>query len=360
MSRVVLDGGMFKDVDTYLLGALALAATTGTAFEMEGVGRIAGKVGVTPLHLTALRALATLCDAEVTGDAVSAKYVRFAPTRPPRAQELTIDMGAVTGRPSPEPVTPLIEALIPALVRAGEETLIRLRGVNASPHAPSAFWLRETLAPMLPWAGINVAVEIERWGWYPDGGGETTLLVEGDWTGESQGALTWQERGDAVGLWSLAALSPRMDKRIGQQMVVALEKALGQEPIRSFEIEVAHVRSPGPGSGLFLAFQFEHVAAGFEAISYRGMPPSQVVTDAVAAMSHYFWSDAAFEPELARAMMIPLAFAGQAANYTTSELTPAMTVLEFLIPHFLPVTVTVSSHPAGGRIVISPVSLAEM
>jgi RNA 3'-terminal phosphate cyclase (ATP) len=358
MNRVVLDGGKFKDVDTYLLGALALSAATGRAFEMEEVGRSAGKVGVTPLHLTALRALAALCDAEVTGDAVSAKRVTFAPTRPPQARELTIDMGEVTGRPSPEPVTPLIEALIPVLACAEQDALIRLRGVNASPHAPSAFWLRETLAPMLNWAGMNVAIEIERWGWHPDGGGETTLLVEGGWTGETQGTLAWTERGDVVGLWAVAALSPRLDERTGQQMVVALEKALEQEPIQSVEIEIARVRSPGPGSGLFLSLQFEHVSAGFEAISHRGMSAAQLVTDATAAMSSYFWTDAAFEPELARAMMIPLALGGQIASYTTSEITPAMQVLEFLLPHFLPVNVTVSKHPVGGQIEIGPANPA--
>ncbi len=355
MTLISLDGSQFNDVDTLLLGALSLSAATGQPFEMKEVGKIASTPGVTPLHLTVMRALARLCGAEMKGEAVSAKTVRFTPKHAPQARDFVVDTGETTGRPLTAPVTPLMEALIPALAAADGDTLVRLRGVNASPFSPSAFWVRETLAPMLAWLGMEVAVEIEKWGWHPEGGGETTLVVEGGWLKtQARGSLVWEERGDLVGLWAVAALSPRLEERAGQQMVSTLQKELAREPFEAMQIEVRRVRSPGPGSGLFLALQFEQVTAGFEAVSHRGMSAEQVVQDATSVMSQYFWSDAALSAELGRALMIPLALTGQPASFTTNELTPAMRVLEYLIPQFLPVTVSLSKHPAGGQVQIQP------
>lgn len=351
---IELDGGTYSNIDLYLLAALTLSAVTGQPFEMQQVGLRAKSLGLTPFHLTAIQAIGSLCSAEVKGDLMQSKTLRFTPREAPRAGKMLIDTGAITGRPSPASVVPLIEALIPVLASAKADSLIELRGANTTPFNPSAFWVRETLAPMLHWAGINMGVEIEKWGWYPDGGGMTTLLVEKKAAQAKGGRLSWKEHGDLVALWVLIALSPRLKESIGQQMEQAFKKAVATDRLPVMEIELQRVRSPGPGSGLFMALEFEHVTAGFEAINYRGMSGEQVAQDAVAAMSHYYWSDCAFEPELARALMIPLALTGRESRLTTSDLTSPMYMLADIIPHFLPITITLTPHHSSGELIIQP------
>lgn len=349
-----LDGAQFTDSDTFLLGALTLSAVTGQPFEMVNVGKHASPAGVTPFHLTAMRALGALCGAEMKGEAVRARAISFRPTHPPVGLDLKVDPGEATGRPSPAPVVPLIQAMIPVLARAGRAALVRFRGSNASPFAPSAFWLRESLAPMLHWAGIEIGVEIERWGWHPEGGGETTLLVESLPSEGPRARLTWEERGDPVALWAVVALSPRMDEEMGEQIAREFQRAITEMPLGHIEIELRRVRSPGPGNGLFVTMQYEHGTAGFEAISHRGMGPTALVQEVVTPLTRYFWSDAAFEPTLATALMLPLALSGHEATLTTSAFTPPMRIFETLIPRFLPVTVSLVSHPSGGQIHIRP------
>ena len=168
------------------------------------------------------------------------------------------------------------------------------------------------------------------------------------------GKLMWSHRGDLVALSAVVMLSHRMNKRIGEQMVQAFQKAVVAERLGATDVEIRRVSSSGPGSGLFIAAEFEHVTAGFEGISYQGMSAAQVAQEAVSAMSYYFWSEAAFDPELARALMIPFALSTQHIVCTTSELTRSMRVLEELIPHFLPVQVKLSKHAYGGQIEIRP------
>lgn len=356
---ITLNGGQFSDIDGYFLNALALSAATGKAFEMKDVGQLARPSGVKPLHVTAMRAIGSLCDAVVEGDVVRASEVRFVPRGKPigeqasRARDIVIDTSQMTGRPSPASVVPLVEALMAVLIGADGDSFIRLHGVNASPFSPSAFWLRETLVPMLCWLGFEVAVEVDKWGWFPEGGGEMTLLVEGRRSKARDGRLIWQERGDLVALWAVVTVSSRLNKRIGEQMVSGFTKAVAADRLDSMEVEIRRVNSPGPGSGLFVAMEFEHVTAGFEEVTYRGKSATQVAQEVASTMSYYFWSQAAFEPELARALMIPLALSGQNATFTTSELTRPMGILEELIPHFLPVTVRLTKHAYGGQIEIT-------
>ena len=350
---ITLNGGKFSDIDTYLLNALALSSATGKAFKMKDLGKMSRPAGVRPFHVTAMRAMGGLCEAKVKGEIIQSKEVRFVPTQAPRAGDLVIDTGEATGCPSPASVVPLVEALIATLVGADADSLIRLRGVNATPFSPSAFWLRETLAPMLSLLGFEAAVEIDKWGWFPDGGGEITLVVEGKSNQRQGGQLIWEDRGDLLTLWTVVALSSRLTG-IGEQMVSAFKKATAADRLDKMEVEIKRVQSTGPGSGLFMAMEFEHVTAGFEGISYRGMSAAEVAEEAASTMSYYYWSKAAFEPELARALMIPFALSGQDITCTTSELTAPMRILEDLIPRFLPVTVKLTKHAYGGQIQISP------
>ncbi len=166
------------------------------------------------------------------------------------------------------------------------------------------------------------------------------------------------EHGDLVALWVLIALSPRLKESIGQQMVNAFKKAVVTDRLPVLALDLQRVRSPGPGSGLFMVLEFEHVTAGFEAINYRGMSAQQVAQDAAAAMSHYYWSDRAFEPELARALMIPLALTGRESRFTTCELTTPMYILADIIPRFLPIKITLTPHRSGGELIMQPIARA--
>ncbi len=349
-----LNGGQFSDVNTYLLSTLALSAATGQAFDMTDIGKLNRPLGLTPFHLTAIKAMAGICQAQVKGNIVRSQRLSFIPTHSARASDVVIDTSEVTGRSSSASVAPLAEALISALSGATDDSFIRLRGVNTSPFGTSTFWLRETLIPMLSHLGIGAAVEIEQVGWFPDGGGEMTLIVErASKNKRQQKRIMWDHRGDLVTLWAVVMLSSRMNEKIGDQMVRAFNKAISADRLEHTEVEIRRVSSSGPGSGLFLAAEFEHVTAGFEGISYQGMSAAQVAQEAASAMSYYFWSEAAFEPELARALMIPFALSGQHIICTTSELTRSMRVLEELIPYFLPVKVNLTKHSYGGQIEIS-------
>src|SRR5690606_4050127 len=72
--------------------SLTLAALTGQAARLTGIRAGRSKPGLAPQHLTAVRAAAQVCAAEVRGDKLRSTQLTFAPGAPPIASDLTIDV----------------------------------------------------------------------------------------------------------------------------------------------------------------------------------------------------------------------------------------------------------------------------
>ena len=349
------DGSQFKDADGLLLGALTLSAITGEPFEIDDIGRGSGTVGVTPFHLSALRTMARLCHAEFRGDAVRAKRIRFAPSRLPEAGDYVLDTGDATGRPMSMSVTPLIEMLVTALSVADGESLVTVRGTNVHPDTPSAFWLRETFLPTLEQAGYASGVEIERWGWYPDGGGECVLSISPRDTSEKT-PLRWTQRGNIQHIWVTAALSTRMEERQGQTMVDRFVRGLEHDRAlrATVETDIVRVRSMGAGSGLFVTIQTQGGVAGFEAVGDGTTQPATLAERCVNLVNDYLMSDAVFDPHTARALWLPLAVTKRAISMTTPRITGMHNLLESLTPRFLPLFCVIQRRIEGSSIELVP------
>jgi RNA 3'-terminal phosphate cyclase (ATP) len=350
-----LDGSKFRDADALLLSALTLSAVTGEPFEIDDIGRGSGSGGVTPFHITALRTIGTLVRAEVKGESVRARRVRFTPTTAPRAGDFIIDTADSTGRPSPVAVTPLIEALQTVLSTAEGDSLITIRGVNAHPLSQSVFWMRETLNPVLNMVGYNTGVEIERWGWYPDGGGECTLSVTPR-DDEDTSPLRWEQRGKLKTIWVTAALSSRMEEAIGQKMIDQFLREVAFDKIERSHIEtdIVRVRSGGSGYGLFITMETDTAVAGFEAVGDGNTLPVHLAERCAKATTHYLTSTAVLDGEVARALLIPLALTQRAVSLTTPTLTAAHDLLEQLIPQFLPVFCAMQNRQTARSIELVP------
>jgi RNA 3'-terminal phosphate cyclase (ATP) len=348
-----LDGSKFRDADALLLTALTLSAVTGEPFEIEEIGR--GSGGVTPFHITALRAIGTTVRAEVKGESVRARRVRFTPTTAPRAGDYVVDTGDATGRPSPVSVTPLIEALQTVLSHAEGDSLVTVRGVNAHPMTQSVFWMREILNPVLSSVGYNGGVEIERWGWYPDGGGECTLSVT-PYEAEDDTPLRWEKRGNLQTIWVTAVLSSRMEEAIGQKMIDQFLREVAFDKIERSHIEtdIVRVRSSGAGCGVFVTMETDNTVAGFEAVGDGNTLPVHLAERSAKATTHYLTSTAVLDGEVARALLIPLALTNRPVSITTPALTAAHDLLEQLIPQFLPIFCATQNHQTARSIELVP------
>ena len=76
--------------------ALSLAVARGRSVALTGIRAHRPRPGLQPQHLAVVRALATVSDAEVTGDQLDSTELTFAP-RQLRGGSYRFDVGAVKG-----------------------------------------------------------------------------------------------------------------------------------------------------------------------------------------------------------------------------------------------------------------------
>lgn len=125
--RTVVTGAM-QDIDAshgegggqVLRTALALSVAFGQPVTLRHIRERRPRPGLQPQHLTVVRALAAISEAEVVGDALDSTEVAFSP-RTLRGGDYRFDIGAIRG--SAGSVSLLLQALLLPLSLAADEAV---------------------------------------------------------------------------------------------------------------------------------------------------------------------------------------------------------------------------------------------
>ena len=170
-----LDGSYGEGGGQILRTALSLSAWLGQPVRIDHLRAGRPKPGLRPQHLTAVRALAQITRAEVTGVELNSQELTFRP-RAPQAGHYLFDVAERAG--SAGSVTLIAQALLPPLLRAAGSSTLTLRGGTQVPWSPPAHYLFQVFLPALAQLGAEVKMTLERWGWYPRGGGEARWEIK--------------------------------------------------------------------------------------------------------------------------------------------------------------------------------------
>ena len=146
----------------------------GVPVSVTGIRQRRPKPGLRPQHLTVVRALAAISDAEVEGDALDSTELAFVP-RALRGGTYTFDVGAIRG--SAGSVSLLFQALLLPLAFAPTGSRLTLIGGTHVPWSPPVHYLTEVFLPALGQIGVEARLALTRWGWYPAGGGAVEATI---------------------------------------------------------------------------------------------------------------------------------------------------------------------------------------
>ncbi len=357
LSLVVLDGSYGEGGGQILRSALALSALTGRPVRVENIRARRPNPGLQAQHLSAVRAAAMLCRAQVQGAALGATTLTFTPQSPPILGTYTIDVGAARAGGSAGAVTLILQAILLPLAYAPGTSQVTLRGGTHVPWSPPFHYVRDVLLPCLSQMGVRAEVHLERWGWYPVGGGEIRLEVHGPLPGDGfyrLSPLTLDQRGPLRRLWGWAAVS-NLPLEIAKRMAGRANRLLREAGLPD-EVEAIQVESPGPGAGIFLIAEYAHIRAGASAYGKKGVPAERVAEEAVAELLAFHRSDAAVDPHLADQLILPLALAPGASRFTTSRITSHLLTSIWVACHFVGDRFEVIGEEGGpGEVRVRPV-----
>jgi RNA 3'-terminal phosphate cyclase (ATP) len=196
---------------------------------------------------------------------------------------------------------------------------IILEGGTHNYRAPSFEFLAKAYLPLLNRMSVQVTAEIQRYGFYPAGGGRFTVTVEPT---KSLTGFDLVERGADTERHATALVS-RLPEHIGQR---ELDYVAGKTnwPADSFQLHVL-TDTVGPGNALILEVHSRHVTEVFMGIGRRGIPAEDVAEEAFEEMRVYLESGVPVGTHLADQLMLPLGIAawqtGHGGRFRTLPLT---------------------------------------
>ncbi|WP_296951399.1 RNA 3'-terminal phosphate cyclase [uncultured Massilia sp.] len=318
-----LDGAVGEGGGQILRSALTLAMVTGRPFRIRCIRANRPKPGLMRQHLVAVQAAAGICGATVDGAALGSQELAFRPG-PVTGGDYRFAIGSAGS------CTLVLQTVLPALLTASQPSTLRLVGGTHNPMAPPVQFLQRAWLPRLAEMGARIDLRLERFGFYPAGGGIVEAHVAPCARLEPR---TWTTRGERRG-GRAEAFVAGVPERVARRELECVGQAMNwsADQLQACVLPAEQ----GPGNALVLTLDYEHVSEVFTAFGEKAVSSEQVARQAVQRARQYQASQAAFAEYLADQLMLPLALAG-GGGFTMDEVSMHARTNAGVIELFLPV-----------------------
>lgn len=301
---IVIDGSRGEGGGQILRSALALSILTRTAFRMERIRAGREKPGLLRQHLTAVRAAQEVSSADVSGAELGSRELTFKP-RTVQGKEARFDIGSAGS------TTLVLQAVLPALLRATTPSTLTIEGGTHNPASPSYEFLSRSFVPLLARMGAKVDLTLERPGFYPAGGGILRCHVEPS----ALGVLELEERGPLVRRRAIAIVSGMPPAVAERELRVARDRlGLSRDEVEKQEVSADR----GPGNAFLVIQEFANVTIVSSGFGGRGVRAEEVAEQAIGPALRFLETKAALCEHLADQLLLPMAM-GRGGIFTTTE-----------------------------------------
>ncbi|RPI64873.1 MAG: RNA 3'-terminal phosphate cyclase, partial [Lysobacterales bacterium] len=314
--------------------ALALSVCLRRPFRIVNIRARRPKPGLRPQHLAAVRAATEISGAHVEGATIGAKMLTFEPG--------AINAGAHRFAIGTAGSTMLVlQTVLPALLTASAASDLRLEGGTHNPRAPTFECLARAYLPLIRRMGPRIAIELERAGFEPAGGGVVQVRIE---PAPRLDPLHLETRGALLRVAAEVLLS-KLPAHIAEREAAALASELD---IEAESVRIRSIDGPGPGNVVSVLVESEHVTEVFAEFGRRGVPAERVAQRAALVAKRYLASDAPVGVHLADQLLLPLALAGSGSFVTLPPSAHTRTNID-VIQAFLPVAIRCAALDETGR-----------
>jgi RNA 3'-terminal phosphate cyclase (GTP) len=322
---IEIDGAFGEGGGQIVRSACALSVLTRKPCHIFHIRQARREPGLRPQHMLAVNTLAELSGGSVEGGGVGSQELIFRPGNAvPGDTQVTIATAAS--------VTLIAQCLIPALLSRHKSARIGLRGgATDTAFSPPLDYFRYVFLWFLKRLGIGVNVELTRRGYYPKGGAEVTIQIEG---GEL-GIIGAEERGSLkeVRIISSAASILKARKVAERQAGEALRllRPLGL-PLRA---AIDYSSCLSAGSALCIVAYFDQTAIGANSLGARGKFAEEVGLEAAELFGAELNSTGCLDRHMADQILPYMAMAGRGGRVTVTEVTGHCRTNMWVIEKFL-------------------------
>jgi RNA 3'-terminal phosphate cyclase (ATP) len=330
---ITIDGAFGEGGGQIIRTSCALSLVTGKPFRIYNVRARRAKPGLQRQHLTAVMSAAEIGGAQVDGAAVGSGEFTFVPGKVSPG-DYTFSIGTAGS------TTLVLQTVLPPLMSASAPSYLTLEGGTHNVHAPPFEFLQKSFLPLVNRTGPHVSIELERYGFYPPGGGRFHVTIE---PGASRNRIDLNERGEIRGLRA-RALVVKLSPSIGERELGVIKEMLGWDD-EHLQLETS-TNAFSPGNVLTIEIESEQLIEVFTGIGERGVRAETIAERVVREVQQYLAVDAPVGEHLADQLLIPLVLAG-GGSYLTGPLSLHTTTNIEVIKKFLSVEITTTD--LGGQ-----------
>ncbi len=317
---ITINGSAGEGGGQVLRTALGLSLTTGIPFKIDDIRGKRRKPGLMRQHLTAVRAAKKIGQAKVEGDTLKSGALSFAPTaiRPGKYHFAIGTAGSCTL---------VLQAILPPLLVADDESNITIEGGTHNPMAPSFDFLASTFLPQLEKMGVNIKAELIRPGFFPAGGGKIRLQV------------TPPKKLQPIELTSMdfshfavKAVCAELPGHIGIRELKKVQKRLRLEKPG----EMVQLDKYGPGNVVTIQAHSANITETFTGYGQKNVRAEKVASRVAGQAKRYIEAGAPVGSHLADQLLIPMALAGNGRFVMAEPTSHTLTNIE-VIEMFYPI-----------------------
>jgi RNA 3'-terminal phosphate cyclase (ATP) len=302
---LTIDGSEGEGGGQILRSSLSLSICTQQPFRIENIRANRDKPGLMRQHLTAVKAAAEICNADVEGAELESRELTFRP-RSLVARNYSFAIGTAGS------CTLVLQTLLPPLMTANQSSTVRITGGTHNRGSPPFDFLERAFVPLIRRMGVQVSLQVSRYGFYPRGGGEILASIE---PARELVPLHVHERGS-------------MERAYTEAYIAALPMDIAERELRviadklSIPSEQRFVRAlpndMGPGNAVTITLEHANVTEVFTGFGERGLRAETLAEQAAAEAQQYLNAHVPIGEHLADQLLLPMALAGGGSFLTTS------------------------------------------
>jgi RNA 3'-terminal phosphate cyclase (ATP) len=322
---ITIDGGRGEGGGQMLRSSLALSLVTNKPFELINVRAGRQKPGLLRQHMTCVEAASLLGQAQVEGNTLGSRTLRFTPS-PMQGGNFRLEIGSAGS------VNLVLQSILPAALFAPTPSTWTITGGTHNEGAPPIDFLQHAFLPLLAKMGARVDVTLDKPGFYPRGGGQITAHIH-PLGPAGLAALELPRRGAPKSLQSTVVLAGRLPEHVAIREHKVLADALNLT--RDDLLTQRHTNSPSEGNALFLIAAFEHVTEVFTGFGAKGRSAEHVARLVLEEAQPWLATDSPVGQHLADQLLLPMAL-GKGGHFRTLEPTLHFTTNIEIIQQFIP------------------------
>jgi len=296
---IELDGSFGEGGGSVFRQALALSILTKKDFKIINIRKGRNNPGLAPQHQASLEAAAKLCNAEVIGNYLGSTEVSFKPGEF-KGGNHRIDIGTAGS------ITLLMQSLLlPSIFSGKKVSFIIIGGTDVKWSQPFDYFNSVFLAQIRRYADIEA--KLFRRGYYPKGGGEIRISINGICSLENAPALLLLEQKRLLQIRGVSHASADLaDAKVADRQAANAELSLKKMKV-PISIATQYSRSESTGSGITLwavfgddeVDQSNPVVLGADVLGDRGKKAELVGMEAAERLVEIIGSGAAVDEYLA-------------------------------------------------------------